>query len=181
MRSQWKCFKRGSVRKTCRIRSIPPPEEKLKNVAAPRSHFIISLHSKTDLPFVSQEIIFFDQLQFLKHARPLHFLSWALISLSDSQDGDPQKLRHKLLLGSLWMSYLWCICTLKRCSGEIVPPPSASSHRARAATSTSRNESTGPVRECYLPHPSPFKKRKTWRPWGLSINQEQSQWPFCLC
>lgn len=35
------------------------PDEKLKNVAAPRSHFIISLHSKTDLPFVSQEIIFF--------------------------------------------------------------------------------------------------------------------------
>lgn len=36
-----------------------PPDEKPKNGAAPRSHFIFSLHWKTDLPFVSQEIIIF--------------------------------------------------------------------------------------------------------------------------
>lgn len=92
-----------------------------------------------------------------------------------------RKLRRRLLLRSLYISYLWCVCSRLHFKSKIIPPPSASCRPARGQIHKSKRINRPGER--VLP-PSPLrkeKKRKTWRPWGLSINREQSQWPFCLC
>lgn len=187
MGSQWKCFKWGSVRKTCRIRSIPPPDEEPKNGAAPRSHFIFSLHWKTDLPFVSQEILFFFLPAAVFETRTTATFPVLGPDIAVRQPGRrPAEAETQTIVALIiWMSYLSCICSrlhFKAPLGrDIVRPPSASSHRARGHIHESKRINRAGAR--VLPPSSlPIKKkRKTRRPWGLSINREQSQWPFCLC
>lgn len=186
MGSQWKCFKWGSVRKTCRIRSIPPP---MRNLRMGLHHVPISFSvfiGKRICPLCHKKLFFFLPAAVFETRTTATFpVLGPDIAVRQPGRRPAEAETQTIVALIIWMSYLSCICSRLHFKAllwrDIVRPPSASSHRARGHIHESKRINRAGAR--VLPPSSlPIKKkRKTRRPWGLSINREQSQWPFCLC